>query len=98
MSLWGDSSGTLWIGTWANGLNRMELSNPGTFTRYEKDPYFADSLSGNEVWALFKDRLCILCVATSLSGINKLSAGTGQFSLYQKKPSDPTSLGINATG
>ena len=76
----------------------MELSNPGTFTRYEKDPYFADSLSGNEVWALFKDRLGILWVGTSHSGINKLSASTGQFSLYQNNPSDPTSPGINATG
>jgi len=98
MSLWGDSSGTLWIGTWANGLSRMELSRPGYFTRYQNDPYFADSLSGNEVWSLFKDRLGILWVGTSHSGINKLSANTGDFSLYQNNPSDPTSLSINATG
>jgi PAS domain S-box-containing protein len=98
MSLWGDSSGTLWIGTWANGLSRMDLSNPGVFTTYQHDPYFTDSLSGNEVWSLFKDRLGILWVGTSHSGINKLSAGAGQFSLYQNNPGDPTSLGINATG
>jgi PAS domain S-box-containing protein len=98
MSLWGDSTGTLWIGTWANGLSRMEFSNPGKFTRYQYDPYFKDSLSGDEVWALFKDRLGILWVGTSHSGINKLSASAGQFSLYQNNPSDPASLGINATG
>ena len=98
MSLWGDASGTLWIGSWANGLNRMELSEPGHFTRYQNDPFFADSLSGDEVWSLFKDRSGILWVGTSHSGINKLPANSGQFSLYRNNPSDPASLGINATG
>ncbi|HSJ87156.1 MAG TPA: PAS domain S-box protein, partial [Anaerolineales bacterium] len=98
MSLWGDSSGMLWIGTWANGLDRMDLSKPGIFTHYENDPFFVDSLSGNEVWALFKDRSGILWVGTSHSGINKLAANSGQFSLYRNHPSDPTTLGINATG
>ena len=97
MSLWGDGE-TLWIGTWSNGLSRMDFSNPGDFTPYQHNPYFEDSLSGNEVWSLFKDRLGILWVGTSHSGINKLSASTGQFSLYQNNPSDPISLGINATG
>ncbi len=98
MSLWGDASGTLWIGSGTSGLNRMDLSRPGIFTNYQNDPYFADSLSGNEVWALFEDRLGILWVGTSHSGINKLSATAGQFGLYQNNPSDPASLGINATG
>ncbi len=98
MSLWGDASGMLWIGTWANGLNRMDLSAPGTFTRYQHDPYFIDSLSGDEVWSLFKDRSGILWVGTSHSGINMLPANSGQFSLYRNNPSDPTSPGISATG
>jgi PAS domain S-box-containing protein len=98
MSLWGDSTGMLWIGTWANGLNLMDLSAPGTFTRYQYDPYFTDSLSGDEVWSLFKDRSGILWVGTSHSGINKLPANSGQFSLYRNNPSDPTSPGISATG
>ena len=97
MSLWGDSTG-LWIGTWANGLNRMDLSKPGSFTRYENEPFFVDSLSGNEIWALFKDRSGILWVGTSHSGINKLAANSGQFSLYRNNPSDTTTLAINATG
>jgi PAS domain S-box-containing protein len=98
MTLWGDSSGMLWIGTWANGLNRMDLSKPGYFTRYTNDPFFPDSLSGNEVWSLFKDHSGILWIGTSHSGINKLPANSGQFSLYRNNPSDPTSLAMNATG
>lgn len=98
MTLWGDSSGMLWVGTWTNGLSRMSLSEPGVFTNYKSDPYFPDSLSGNEVWSLFKDHSGILWVGTAHSGINKLAAKSAQFSLYRNNPSEPTTLGINAIG
>ena len=98
MALWGDPSGMLWIGTWANGLSLMDLSNPGRFAHYRNDPYFPDSLSGNEIWSLYKDRSGNLWIGTSHSGINKLSATIGQFSLYRNNPSNPSSLGTNAVG
>lgn len=98
ITLWGDSTGMLWIGTWSNGLSLMDLAEPGKFTNYKNDPFFADSLSGDEIWSLFKDRSGILWIGTSHSGINKLAANTGQFSLYRNNPSDPTTLGTNATG
>lgn len=98
ITLWGDDSGMLWIGTWSNGLSLMDLSEPGRFTNYKHDPFFADSLSGNEIWALFKDRSGILWIGTSHSGINKLSANAGQFSLYRNNPSDAGTLALNATG
>ena len=98
MALWGDSSGMLWVGTWANGLSLMDLSNPGHFAHYRNDPYFPDSLSGDEVWSLYKDRSGNLWIGTSHSGINKLSATIGQFSLYRNNPSNPSSLGTNAVG
>ena len=98
MTLWGDSSGMLWIGTWTNGLNLMDLSSPGHFLHYQNDPFFPDSLSGNQVWSIYKDRSGILWIGTSHSGINKLPANSGQFSLYRNNPGDPTSLGTNATG
>jgi PAS domain S-box-containing protein len=98
MALWGDSNGMLWIGTWTNGLNLMDLSKPGHFLHYQNDPFFSESLSGNEVWSLYKDRSGILWIGTSHSGINKLASNSGQFSLYRNNPSDPASLGTNATG
>lgn len=98
MTLWGDSSGLLWVGTWANGLSLMDLSEPGHFTHYQNDPYFPDSLSGDEVWSLYKDHSGNLWIGTSHSGINKLSATAGQFSLYRNNPSNPSSLATNAVG
>ena len=98
MSLWLDPDGALWIGTWANGLSRMSLADPGYFSRYQNDPFFPDSLSGDEVWSLFRDRSGILWVGTSHSGINKLPSNAGQFSLYRNNPGNPASLGANAIG
>ena len=98
MGLWLDPNGMLWIGAWSSGLNRMSLSDPGNFTRYQNDPYFPGSLSGNEVWTLYQDRSGILWIGTSHSGINKLSANRGQFSLYRNSPTNPTSLSSNAIG
>jgi PAS domain S-box-containing protein len=98
MSLWLDPNGTLWIGTWARGLNRMDSSNPGYFTRYRNNPFFPESLSGDEVWSLFQDRSGILWIGTSHSGINKLFANSEQFSLYQNNPADANSLASNPIG
>lgn len=98
MKLWLEPDGTLWVGAWASGLNRMSLSDPGYFARYQYDPYDPDSLSGNEVWSLFQDRSGILWIGTSHSGINKLPSNNGQFSLYRNNPNNPASLSINAVG
>ncbi len=98
MALWGDAKGTLWIGTWSAGLERMDLNYPGHFEHYRNDRFFPDSLSGNEIWSLYKDRSGILWIGTSHSGIDKLPANSGQFSLYRNVPSNPYSLSTNAVG
>src|SRR6185503_20821742 len=98
MTLWGDPSGMLWVGTWANGLSLMDLSDPGHFAHFQNDPNFPDSLSGDQILSLFKDHSGNLWIGTSHSGINKLSASSGQFSLYRNNPSNPSSLGTNAVG
>jgi PAS domain S-box-containing protein len=98
ITLWGDSTGVLWIGTWSAGLERMQLARPGHFVHYQNDRFFSDSLSGNEVWSLYQDRSGTLWIGTSHSGINKLPANSGQFSLYRNHPSNPDGLSTNATG
>ncbi len=97
-ALWGDASGTLWIGTRSSGLNRMDFSTAGHFTHYHHDPYFPDSLSGNDIRSIFKDRSGVLWIGTGNHGINKLPANSGQFSLYHNNPSNPHSLGTNTVG
>ncbi|RPI93184.1 MAG: PAS domain S-box protein [Chloroflexi bacterium] len=97
-TLWGDSNGTVWVGTATAGLDRMELSKPGHFEHYQNDRFFSDSLSGDEIGSLYKDRSGILWIGTAHSGINKLPANSGQFSLFRNIPSNPSSLSTNAIG
>ena len=97
-ALWGDASGTLWIGTRLNGLNRMDFSTVGHFTHYHHDPYFSGSLSSNDIHSIFRDRSGVLWIGTGNHGVNKLPANSGQFSLYRNNPSNPNSLGTNRIG
>jgi ligand-binding sensor domain-containing protein len=76
----------------------MDFSSVGHFTHYYHDPYFADSLSGNDVHSIFKDHSGVLWIGTRSHGINKLPANSGQFSLYRNNPSNPHSLGTNTVG
>jgi PAS domain S-box-containing protein len=88
----------LWISTYGSGLNRMELSAPGQFVHYRNNPYFAESLSGDETWALLKDRSGMLWIGTARNGINQLPVNTGQFNLYRHIPDNTNSLAADAVG
>jgi signal transduction histidine kinase/streptogramin lyase len=98
MDLWAGASGDLWISAWGGGLNRMSFAAPGGFDRYRHDPYFPDSLSGDEAWTLLQDRSGMLWIGTAHSGLNQLPANTGQFQLYRHAPDNPDSVSEDAIG
>ncbi|KPL23289.1 MAG: hypothetical protein AMS23_06855 [Bacteroides sp. SM1_62] len=73
--------GTLWIGTWDGGLNRLirpdsGSMNPGSvkFIRYTHDPSDPGSISSNAVLSLNIDHSGTLWIGTYGEGINKLVA------------------------
>jgi ligand-binding sensor domain-containing protein len=47
---------------------------------------------------LFQDRSGILWIGTLNSGTNKLSADSGQFSIFRNYPANPVSLSIKTVG
>jgi PAS domain S-box-containing protein len=98
MSLYGDDNGTLWIGTWQNGLDEMDFSNPRYFNHYTHDQFIAESIGSDAVWSLFRDRSGILWIGTANGGINKLSDTANRFSLYRHNPSNPKSLSMDMVG
>ena len=91
-------SDVLWISTYGSGLNQMEFAAPGQFVHYRNNPYFAESLSGDETWALLKDRSGMLWIGTARNGINQLPVNTGQFNLYRHIPDNTNSLAADAVG
>ncbi len=100
-SIFQDSSGTLWFGTYQNGLNKLILSKKEgsnykkeNFVIYKHDPNNRNSLSNNRVWAVLEDQHRQLWVATS-NGINYFDPKTGQFIHYYYDPDNPYSLSNN---
>ncbi len=94
VSLLEDDSGILWVGVYADGLNKL---NPrarafGLYAHKQGDPH---SLSGNEISAITVDRTGILWVGTRNSGLNRIDRAKNAYSVYANDPADPDSLSQN---
>ncbi|MFN0158352.1 MAG: two-component regulator propeller domain-containing protein [Bacteroidota bacterium] len=90
-SVYGDRSGTVWVGT-LEGLDRYDPVN-NTFIHYRhnsKDPY---SLSDNWVWPIYEDRSGTLWIGTVRGGLNKFDRNSGRFMRYKHNKSNPQSIG-----
>ena len=91
-----DREGTLWVGTYADGLNRYDRATD-SFTHFRHDPENSRSLSGNMVWSILEDSERTLWIGTR-NGIDRLDRETSTFSRYDHDRDDPEKLpyrGIN---
>jgi ligand-binding sensor domain-containing protein len=76
---------TLWIATYGGGLNRLALPSgqrfdvvddghmrhSGQFRRYQHDPTDPNSLSNNDVYALYPDPTGLLWIGTANGGLSR---------------------------
>ena len=86
-----DRDGTLWVGTYAGGLNRMERGSR-TFTRFEHDEANARSLSVNQIYSLFQDRSGMIWIGTADHGIDRFHPDLASFRLFSHQPGNEASL------
>jgi signal transduction histidine kinase/ligand-binding sensor domain-containing protein len=106
-----DQSGTLWIGTNGGGLNSLVLPPAGRddlsdaeeldqeivlFNRYQHDPDDRDSLSDNDIRAIYQDRGGDLWIGTYFGGLNRFDPEKERFTHFQHLPYDSHSLSSNA--
>jgi len=103
-SIYEDSSGDLWIGTW-RGLNKLvpgdNKESPPTFIHFNNNPDDPSSLSGYWITSIYEDRSGALWIGTDDGSLNKLVPSDNEeshptFIHYKHDPNDPTSLSINA--
>ncbi|MCP4537831.1 MAG: hypothetical protein GY832_11865, partial [Chloroflexi bacterium] len=87
-----DNEGFLWIGTTA-GLNRFDPITE-QFTRYQHDPTHDNSLSHNEVLAIYEDSAGILWIGTK-NGLNQFDKISQTFGHYFHDPHEVDSLSHN---
>lgn len=90
MYIYGDHSGTIWIGT-KGGLDEFDVERQ-TFIHYRHDPGDPKSLSDNWVWPIFEDRQGTLWVGTYGGGLNRFDRSTRTFTRFRHGESDPRSL------
>ncbi len=98
-SIFGDNSGTLWIGTIGGGLNKLipgdsEESTP-SFIHYSNDPNDPTSISSNVVGSIYEDGSGNLWVGTWGGGLNKFNRVNQKFTHYKFNPNDSKSLNGN---
>ncbi len=95
--LYEDSAGSLWIGTWGEGLDRLD-PRTGEIEHFRHDPEAPTSLSGTRIMALMEDHAGHLWVGMRAEGLNRLDrlrGGDGRFVRFSHDPADPTSLRNN---
>lgn len=84
-----DQKGILWIGTFSNGLDRLD---PGTgrFTHYRNDPANPSSICSNTILSLCVDKEGTLWVGTQ--GLERFNPEKNSFIHYKNYADDPSSL------
>lgn len=81
VSLFEDSHGRLWIGTFGAGLLRYEAATD-YFQQFLHDPNDSNSLSANRIEFIFEDRSGILWFATYRNGLNRYNPKQETFTRY----------------
>ncbi len=93
-SLQMDTDGTLWIGTYHNGLMHYSY-NEGKAEYYANDPDDPNSLSDNLIYKIFIDGCNNLWIGTN-NGLNLFNRRSGAFRRYFHDENDPASLTDNS--
>ena len=100
----GSKDGSLWIGTWGGGLNKIEVAKGGDklyFSAYTTTGN-KNSLSSDIIYRLFYDQYNNLWIGTWNDGLNLLKYDQQQlppeearFLVYKENPDSPGSLSGN---
>ena len=81
-----DKTGTLWVGTFAGGVNIAKRNSEAVRT-YRSVPGDASSLSVNSVLGFAQDSSGNVWVATDGGGVNRFDVASGRFTRYTSKNS-----------
>ncbi|MBN1250489.1 MAG: hypothetical protein JXR51_12770 [Bacteroidales bacterium] len=87
-SIYQDHYNYMWIGTYTNGLNRLNPEN-GEIIKFENIANNNNSLSSNNIQTIFEDHYGNLWIGTG-SGLNKLNRKTNTFKRYFVKDGLPS--------
>lgn len=89
-----DADGTIWSGTFNDGLFSFKLGN-SDYKNYRNDPKDAGSLPNNTVNCIFQDSKKNLWITTDGGGLSLFHKKTGRFKSYTVKNGMPANFLFN---
>lgn len=88
-----DANGTVWIGTYGGGLDRLEPTMRGWKIIHERhQPDFPDGLSSNYVLSLFTDAGGLVWIGTDGGGFDIYNPRSRAFGAIRHQRDDPLSI------
>lgn len=84
-----DSSRNIWIGTWEDGIYKIDKNDE--MTNIRKEANNPNSLSSNFARCFCEDNQGCIWIGT-MNGLNKYDPHTNQFTLYKPDIQSPASL------
>jgi len=91
--LYRDRTGTMWFGTVADGVIKIDKARK-PFTVYKHIPGDPASMSSSSATGISQDSAGVVWVGT-LGGLNRLDPKAGTFTHFKYDPRSPSSLGNN---
>jgi ligand-binding sensor domain-containing protein/signal transduction histidine kinase len=87
-----DRDGTLWLGTFTDGLRRRDPVS-GRFYHYERDTLNRYGISDNQITALYQDRTGTLWIGNWYAGVDRVDLNSGGFERYTDRAGVLPSIG-----
>ncbi len=89
-SLEASHDSVLWIGTYGSGLIRLDTRR--RISRFYINREDTNSLSGNDIWKVYRDWEGYLWIGTYGRGLNRLDPASGKITRYRSSENDPAGL------
>ena len=86
-----DSDGNLWVGTFDNGLNKLNRET-GKFTQYRYNPKDKNSLSNDSILSIHQDLKGRIWIGTGGGGLNLYQPETDTFTYYLERDGLPNGV------
>jgi len=95
LSIFQDSNGAMWIGTYGGGINYAE-NRYHRFNHLKHNPAISNSISYNKVWGLCEDNQGNIWIGTDGDGINLWNEKEGVFKQFKNRQNRKNELSDNA--
>lgn len=89
-----DRDGTLWLGTFTDGLKRRDAAT-GRFYHYPRDNRNRHSISDNQISSLYQDRTGTLWAGNWFGGVDRVDLASGGFERYTEHAGVLPGIGNN---